>query len=99
MDTSNLSTDAEANHDASIMSTVGVFFFLSITATGLRSYSRKMKGISSAVDDFLIFLSLTLAIAENIMYAYGVRKSSHTLPGSVDESLPGAESKCIPSIR
>ena len=73
MDTSGLSTDAEANHDASIQATAAVFCFLSIVATALRVYSRKTKGLSLAVDDYLIFLSLTLAISESVMYAYGAK--------------------------
>lgn len=73
MDTSGLSTDAEANHDASIQATAAVFCFLSIVATALRVYSRKKKGVPLAVDDYLIFLSLMLAISESVMYAYGTK--------------------------
>ena len=73
MDTSGLSTDTEANHDASIQATAAVFCFLSIVATALRVYSRKTKGLHLAVDDYLIFLSLTLAISESVMYAYGAK--------------------------
>ncbi|KAL8790241.1 MAG: hypothetical protein Q9195_006464 [Heterodermia aff. obscurata] len=73
MDTSGLSTDAEANHDASIQATAAVFCFLSIAATALRVYARKTKGVPLAVDDYLIFLSLTLAISESILYAYGAK--------------------------
>ena len=73
MDTSGLSTDAEANHDASIQATAAIFCFLSILATSLRVYSRKTKGVPLAVDDYLIFLSLTLAISESVMYAYGAK--------------------------
>ena len=73
MDTSGLSTDAEANHDASIQATAAVFCFLSIVTTALRVYSRKKKGVPLAADDYLIFLSLTLAISESVLYAYGAK--------------------------